>query len=119
MEIEKISWHTFDARDQRHVLVSLPRVKWLERDPEYRRPTVVEEPKVDRRKDNRVGNKAKVSPSTYRPRNDELSDAQRQAWLMHKEGKTMAQIGVQLKRSTNAASKLVAQAREKLGVGLK
>jgi DNA-binding CsgD family transcriptional regulator len=38
---------------------------------------------------------------------------------MHKEGKTMAQIGVQLKRSTNAASKLVAQAREKLGVGLK
>jgi DNA-binding CsgD family transcriptional regulator len=56
----------------------------------------------------------------FRPhrRSDALSPAQQQAWDMHSGGMSFVQIGVEMNRSTNAVSKLVAQAKEKLGIGL-
>ncbi len=118
MEIERISWHAYDPKDQRHVLVSLPRVRWLERDPDYKPPRSDEPPpRIDRRKD------AKISPSKvrgFRPqaRNDELSPAQKEAWTLHLSGMKLAEIGEKMGRSANAAGKLLIQAREKLGVEL-
>jgi hypothetical protein len=123
MEIEKISYYRYDAKDQKHILMSLPRVKWLERDPDYKPPQPLEvEQKIDRRKDNRVANRAKVTGSRgFRPqtRNDDLSPAQKQAWELQCSGLLLADIGVQMNRSSNAVGKLLAQAREKLGIGLK
>lgn len=106
----------------------MPRVKWLERDPDYKPPVSDEEPdiedefKVDRRKDNRIGGRAKTGGFRgFRPemRSDKLSPAQQQAWDLYNSGMTLVAIGVEMNRSTNAVGKLLAQAREKQGIGLK
>jgi hypothetical protein len=116
--MEKISYYKYDAKDQRHMLISLPRVKWLERDPDYKLPVPPKEIKEDRRKDARIGNKAGVKYDRPAQRSDELSSAQKQAWDLYSGGMSVVNIGVEMNRSTNAASKLVAQAKEKLGIGL-
>jgi DNA-binding CsgD family transcriptional regulator len=119
--MEKVSYYKYDPKDQRHMLISLPRVKWLERDPDYRPPAPPVEIKEDRRKDARIGNKAITGGVKYdRPaqRSDALSPAQKQAWDLYSDGMSFVNIGVEMNRSTNAASKLVAQAKEKLGIGL-
>jgi len=116
--MEKVSYYKYDAKDQRHMLISLPRVKWLERDPDYKLPVPPKEIKEDRRKDARIGNKAGVKYDRPAQRSDALSSAQKQAWDLYSGGMSFVNIGVEMNRSTNAASKLVAQAKEKLGIGL-
>ena len=119
--MEKISYYKYNAKDQRHMMISLPRVRWLERDPDYRPPAPPIGIKEDRRKDARIGNKPITGGVKYdRPaqRSDALSLAQKQAWDLHLQGFPVYKIGVEMNRSTNAASKLLAQAREKLGIGL-
>ena len=102
--------------DGRRVLLSLPRVEWLERQPDYvpwpplKEPAPAPEPVPD------------FQPTRYdlRPhlRSHELSNRQRQAWNLHLAGLSMKQIGAKMDCTDNAASKLVSQAREKLGIGL-
>lgn len=102
---------------ERRVLLSLPRVKWLEAQPDYEPWPPLEAPRP----------KPEIKPEqinprrhTFRPqlRSDELSTAQKQAWDLHRSGKSHAEVGAMLNKSTNAVGKLLAQAREKLGVNL-
>ncbi len=122
MEIEKVSYYHYDAKDQRHIVMSLPRVRWLERDPEYKPPALIlEEQKIDRRKDNRVANRAIVAPPrAFRPaqRNDELSPREAKIWMMHSKGMLVVQIAKELGVAPNAVSKALCRAREKQGIGL-
>ena len=98
--------------DGRRVLLSLPRVEWLERQPDYEPwpPLKEPEPEPD----------FQPTKHSFRPqlRSHELSVRQRQAWNLHLGGMTMIQIGAKMDCTPNAASKLVAQAKEKLGIGL-
>ena len=98
--------------DGRRVLLSLPRVEWLERQPDYEPwpPLKEPEPEPD----------FQPTKHSFRPqlRSHELSNRQRQAWNLHLGGMTMIQIGAKMDCTPNAASKLVAQAKEKLGIGL-
>lgn len=100
----------------RRVLMSLPRVRWLEAQPDYTPWPPLEEPRPE---------PPAVEPEpvryTLRPQshNYELSDRQKLAWTMHSEGLSVKQVAENMKVSRNAASKLLAQAREKLGIELK
>ena len=99
----------------RQVLLSLPRVKWLERQPDYEPwPELATPPRDERVKD------YIASRYTFRPqtRRNELSPMQKQAWELQQTGMTHAQIAKRLSKSKNAIGKLLAQAREKLGIGL-
>lgn len=102
--------------DGRRILLSLPRVEWLERQPDYTPWPPLEEPKPEPEP------VPDFQPARYnlRPhmRSHELSNRQRQAWALHLGGLSMAQIGEKMSCTANAASKLVSQAREKLGIGL-
>jgi DNA-directed RNA polymerase specialized sigma24 family protein len=122
VEIEKVSYYRYDAKDQRHIVMSLPRVRWLERDPDYKPPAPPDnEQKVDRRKDNRVANRAKtVGARGFRPemRSDELTPHEANIWAMHRKGLMVVQIASELGLTVNAASKALNRAREKQGIGL-
>ena len=112
-DVDNPKYGTFTRRN---ILLSLPRVKWLDRQPDYTPwpdlPAVVQTEVKPERKSTRY---------TFRPhlRNDKLSEMQQEAWNLHCEGKTNVQIGVELNKSANAVCKLLAQAREKLGIDLK
>ena len=99
--------------DGRRVLLSLPRVRWLERQPDYEPwpPLKEPEPEPD----------FQPTKHSFRPqlRSHELSQRQRDAWAMHLAKLSMKQIGEKMDCTENAASHLVCQAREKLGIGLK
>lgn len=122
MEIEKISYYHYDAKDQRHIVMSLPRVRWLERDPDYKPPAPIpEEQKIDRRKDNRVANRAIVAtPRSFRHTqlNDELSPREAMIWKLHLKGLMVVEIAKELDSPPNAISKALCRAREKQGIGL-
>lgn len=98
----------------RRVLMSLPRVRWLEAQPDYEPWPPLEEPKPEP--------PPEPEPARYelRPqlRSNEMSDRQKAAWAMHNEGLSNIQIAERMKITPNAAGKLLAQAREKLGIGL-
>lgn len=100
----------------RRVLMSLPRVRWLEAQPDYEPWPPLEELKME------PAPEPETEPQRYvfRPqaRNYELSDRQREAWKMYDEGLSVKQVAEKMNISRNAASKLLAQAREKLGIGL-
>jgi len=51
-------------------------------------------------------------------RSHELSERQKRAWDLYQTDLTVIQIGMEMGCTPNAASKLVAQAKEKLGIGL-
>lgn len=113
MRVEKTSKY-ITVNEQRRVLLSLPRVKWLEAQPDYEPwPPLVEAPKPV----------ADYQPARYdsRPqkRSHELTARQKQAWDYHTEGKTNKEIALIMGSTNNAVGKLLEQAREKLGVGLK
>lgn len=100
--------------DGRRVLLSMPRVKWLEAQPDYTPwpPLEEKQPKQE----------TKINQPTryqYRPhlRKNELSDRQRQAWTLSMENYTRRQIAEKMQCSQNAVAKLIAQAREKLLTG--
>ena len=136
MRIEKVSKYisvTPGAAEPktfgRRVLLSLPRVRWLEAQPDYQPwPPLPEGGSDDGDLDTESGSGSMVRGSPdYKPnryifrpqyRRNDLSDRQRSAWEFHCSGLTMRQIGENMGCSANAASKLVAQAREKLGIGL-
>lgn len=103
--------------DARRVLLSLPRVKWLDRQPDYMPWPPLEEPKPKPK----IVTGFRPAPYTLKPhlRNDKLSLMQQHAWDLHLSGKTNVQIGVEMNKSTNAVGKLLGQAREKLGIILK
>ncbi len=98
--------------DGRRVLLSLPRVEWLERQPDYEPwpPLKEPEPEPD----------FQPTKHSFRPqlRSHELSERQKQAWDLYQSDLTVTQIGAKMDCTPNAASKLVAQAKEKLGIGL-
>ena len=100
--------------DGRRVLLSLPRVQWLERQPDYKPWPALQEPKPEPVPD--------YQPTRYtlRPqcRNHALSERQKQAWALYFEGLSVKQVGEKMGISANAASKLLSQAREKQGIGL-
>ncbi len=100
--------------DGRRVLLSLPRVEWLERQPDYEPWPPLKEPEPEPVPD--------FQPTRYdlRPhlRSHELSERQKQAWDLYQSDLTVTQIGEKMDCTPNAASKLVAQAKEKLGIGL-
>ena len=100
--------------DGRRVLLSLPRVEWLERQPDYTPWPPLKEPEPEPVPD------FQPTRCDLRPqlRSHELSNRQRQAWNLHLAGLTMKQIGEKMDCTDNAASHLVCQAREKLGIGL-
>ena len=104
--------------DGRRVLLSLPRVRWLERQPDYTPWPPLETPLP---KPEIKGEQINTRRHLFRPqlRSDELTQRQRQAWALHIGGHSHAEIGERMCCSVNAASKLIGQAREKLGVGLK
>lgn len=100
---------------RRNILLSLPRVKWLDRQPDYTPwpdlpPVAQAEDKPER----------KTTRYKFRPhlRNDKLTEMQQRAWDLHRNGLSYVRIGVEMNKSTNAVSKLIAQAREKLGIDL-
>ena len=101
--------------DGRRVLLSLPRVQWLERQPDYVPWPPLKEPEPEPVPD------FQPTKHSFRPqlRSDELSERQRQAWNLHLAKLSMKQIGEKMNCTPNAVGKLVAQAREKLGIGLK
>ena len=98
----------------RRVLMSLPRVKWLEAQPDYEPWPPLEEPKPE------PPPEPEPARYSFRPqlRSNEMSDRQKEAWAMHGEGLSNIQIAERMKITPNAAGKLLAQAREKLGIGL-
>lgn len=133
MQIDRITWRRYDVRDQRYVVVSLPRVKWLERDPDYvppesMRPIDAEtEIKIDRRKHNRIGNAARTggapTPSGARRRGAyrkiadtpaQLSEREKQALDLSLHGMRAPQIAGVMGCSKHAVWKLVKRARQKL-----
>ena len=124
MHIDRIDWHHYDRREQRYVSISMPRVKWLELDPDYKPPRSPAAIKTDRRQDNRIGGVSskpvKSDRLTFRPssRSNELSPRQRQAWALYLANKTRKQIAEIMECTENAAAKLLSQAKEKLGIGL-
>ena len=133
MRIEKISRYisvtpgVSEPRNfGRRVLLSLPRVRWLEAQPDYQPwpPLPVDGPVSDAEsgvaQDLEDDRKVSHNRCVFRPhlRRNDLSDRQRSAWDFYRSGLTMRQIGENMGCSANAASKLVAQAREKLGIGL-
>lgn len=107
---------------RRRILISLPRVKWLERQPDYvpwpplvePQPEPVEavKPKAPQQQKGRYAVCRSSAP------NDELSTQQRQIWALHLGGLTVAQIATKVGKTPNATSKALAQARLKLGIGL-
>lgn len=103
--------------DARRVLLSLPRVKWLDRQPDYMPWPPLEEPKPKPK----IVTGFRPAPYAFKPhlRNDKLSLMQQHAWELHLSGKTNVQIGVEMNKSTNAVGKLLVQARLKLGINLK
>lgn len=112
-DVDNLKYGTFTRRN---ILLSLPRVKWLDRQPDYTPwpdlPTIVQTEIKPERKSTRY---------TFRPhlRNDKLTPLQQQVWDLHRQGLSHPQIGQQMGKSTNAVAKLIAQAREKLGIDLK
>ena len=102
--------------DGRRVLLSLPRVRWLEAQPDYVPWPPLKEPEPEPE----AVPDYQPTRYTFRPqqRSDALSAAQQQAWDLYCGGMSIVQIGVETNRSTNAAAKLIAQAKEKLGIGL-
>lgn len=100
--------------DGRRVLLSLPRVEWLERQPDYEPWPPLKEPVPVPVPD--------FQPARYdlRPhlRRHELSQRQRDAWAMHLGGASNQKIAEWMGCTTNAVGKLLAQAREKQGIGL-
>lgn len=102
-------------RDSRVFVISLPRVRWLERDPDYRATGLVAETADEYEEPAPVALVKKPRPTQ---RSDALSPAQKQAWDLHRSGFSVNRVAVEMNRSRNAASKLLAQAREKLGIGL-
>lgn len=99
----------------RRVLLSLPRVRWLEAQPDYEPWPELKEPEPEPEPEPKKPARYTLRPET---RSNELSNRQRQAWALHLGGLSMAQIGEKMDCSANAAGKLVQQAREKLGIGL-
>lgn len=102
--------------DSRRVLLSLPRVKWLDSQPDYEPWPPLEPPRPSV-----AGKPINTRKFSFRPqtRSDKLSAMQQEAWDLHCSGKTHVQIGVEMNKTTNAVGKLIAQAREKLGISLK
>jgi len=100
---------------ERRVLLSLPKVKWLEAQPDYQPWPPLREPEPEPPKPSPPPTRYTFRPET---RSNELSARQRQAWALHLGGLSMAQIGEKMSCTSNAAGKLVGQAREKLGIGL-
>jgi DNA-binding CsgD family transcriptional regulator len=113
MESDRISWEKWCPKDQKHIYVTLPRVQWLERDPEYRAPAYVEPKQPERKKDAR---KKAMRPL---PKSGELTLDQFRAFRLYSEGMTLVAIGVEMNRSTNAVRKLLNRASEKQGIELK
>lgn len=113
MMIEKMSKYVL-VNEHRRVLISLPRVKWLEAQPDYEPWPPLEEPPPEPIVD--------FQPTRYtlRPqaRSHDLSPRQKHVWAMHREGKSNKEIAEALQSTPNAIGKLLAQAREKLGIGL-
>ena len=115
-DVDNPKYGTFTRRN---ILLSLPRVKWLDRQPDYtpwpELPTIVQTEDKPERKP--VVN----TRYTFRPhmRSDKLTPLQQQVWDLHRQGLSQPQIGQQMGKSTNAIAKLIAQAREKLGIDLK
>lgn len=115
MNIERVSKYILTGHgESRRVLLSLPRVKWLEAQPDYTPWPPLETKKPEPTQEH------KPERYTLRPqlRNNELSVRQRQAWALHLGGATHAKAAEVMGCSPNAVGKLIAQAREKLGVGL-
>jgi DNA-directed RNA polymerase specialized sigma24 family protein len=112
-DVDNPKYGTFTRRN---ILLSLPRVKWLDRQPDYtpwpELPTIVQTEDKPERKPTRC---------TFRPhtRSNQLTPLQQQAWDLHCQGLSHAKISVEMNKSTNAIGKLLAQAREKLGIDLK
>lgn len=124
MNIEKVSKYinvrsgiSCGPGDGRRVLLSLPRVQWLERQPDYAPWPPLENPKPEPEPEQEY----QPARYTFRPqlRSNELSTRQRQAWALHLGGMSNGQIAEKMGTTPNAAGKLLAQAREKLGIGLK
>ena len=112
-DVDNPKYGTFTRRN---ILLSLPRVKWLDRQPDYT-------PWPDLPPPAQPEDKPKHTPTryTFRPqtRSDQLTPLQQQVWDLHRQGLSHVKIGVEMNKSTNAIGKLIAQAREKLGIDLK
>jgi hypothetical protein len=111
---------------RRRILISLPRVKWLDRQPDYEPwpdlPSPEPEPEPERKtseqpRDNgRFGSYRASTPSAP---NDRMSPQQREIWEMHLAGLPVVTIATRVGKSANAVSKSLSNARHKLGIGLK
>lgn len=128
MQIEKVSRYIEPICDnrsggtatytRRRILISLPRVKWLERQPDYVPwPPLVEPQPVKPQAPPRPVNRYDPRPGPVR--RDELTTQQRQIWALHLGGMLVTDIAKKLQKTPNAVSKSLAEARQKLGVGLK
>ena len=97
-------------------LMSLPRLSWLDRQPDYDPWPETEPPHVEPRPiepQKRKNGRFASSPS------DVMSKAQIKVWEMHMADISIAEIARRVGKSPNAVSKLLCAARHKQGIGLK
>jgi len=98
---------------RRQILLSLPRVKWLDRQPDYEPwPDLPPEPVI-------MEEKPKPKPRPCIKLTDELTEREATAWSLHCKGFIVLKIAEAMGCSPNAASKALARAKEKQGIGLK
>ena len=108
MLIDKVSWiievHNISRSSSasscgRRVLMSLPRVKWLERDPDYVVPPPVTENPTE---------------NTLRRAARPLANREMEAYEHRRRGLSYAQISMLMGASENAARSYVSSARKKI-----
>lgn len=110
-------------RNRRRILMSLPRLKWLERQEDYvpwtLPPEPEPEPEEEKPGDKQSRHNGRYAAHRTSEHRDELTPQQRQVWALHLGGMSVVEIAARVGKSPNAASKMLCQARQKLGVGLK
>jgi len=125
MQIEKVSRYIdqlsesrsagINGRTRRRVLLSLPRIQWLERQPDYTPWPPLQEDTPEAPQEPPAKTKFRHwSPSS----NDTLTPQQQKIWEMHSSGMSVVEIAERLGKTRNAASKSLQEARLKMGVGL-
>jgi len=97
---------------RRQILLTLPRVLWLDRQPDYEPWPEIAPPAP-------VVREAKPKPRPCIKLTDELTEREAKAWALHCKGLIVLKIAEAMGCSPNAASKALARAKEKQGIGLK
>jgi DNA-directed RNA polymerase specialized sigma24 family protein len=98
---------------RRQILLTLPRVQWLDRQLDYEPwpEIVIPEPPAKEEK-------PKPKPRPCIKLTDELTEREAKAWALHCKGLIVLKIAEAMGCSPNAASKALARAKEKQGIGL-